>query len=75
MNEDQFVRDHLQGIAKSIKEQLPEGWTFFLFCAPADEREGRANYLSKMTRESALACMKEFIAKQSDGVGFGLHEP
>jgi len=75
MNEDEFVRDHLQGIAKSIAAQLPEGWSFFLLCAPAGEREGRANYVSKMTRESAIACMKEFIAKQTDSGVWGEHIP
>jgi len=75
VNEDQFVRDHLQEIARGIKAALPEGWALFVFCAPSNERPGRANYLSNMTRKSALACMKEFIAKQTDGTGFGTHEP
>jgi hypothetical protein len=75
MSEDTFVRDHLQGIAKGIKAQLPEGWAFFLFCAPVDERPGRANYVSTMTRDSAIEAMKEFITKQNDGVKFGEHEP
>ena len=75
MSEDQFVREHLQAIGHGIKAVLPEGWTFFLLCAPAGERPGRANYLSTMTRESAIEAMKEFIAKQQDGTGWATHEP
>jgi len=74
VNEDEFVRNHLQVIAKTIAAQLPDDWSFFLLCAPNGERKGRANYVSKMTRESAIACMREFIAK-TDDVGFGTHEP
>jgi len=69
------VREHLQQIANLVKANLPPGWTFFLLCTPVGERQGRANYVSKMTRESAIARMKEFIAEQTDSGVWGEHEP
>lgn len=73
MSEDTFVRDHLRVICRIVNKMIPEGWGLFLFCAPFDERPGRANYISTMTRETAIACMKEFIAKQQDGTGWAKH--
>jgi len=63
----------MQTIARSVEEQLPKGWGFFLFVAPFEENQGRANYCSTMTRETAIHAMKEFIIKAGAGEDWMKH--
>lgn len=55
--------DALRLIAGEVKRTLPPGYGFFVLVAPFDCTAGRANYVSNMTRETALLVMKEFLLR------------
>jgi hypothetical protein len=57
-------REFLNLAAKEIKARLPDNYEFILLAAPKGEGEGRRLvYISSMTRESAVNCLKEFLIK------------
>ena len=53
----------MQLIAKTVKEQLPQGFGFFIMVFPFGDVEGRANYVSDGNREDVIKMMKEFIIR------------
>jgi hypothetical protein len=55
--------DTMRLIAGDVKRSLPPGYGFFVLVAPFDSEDGRANYVSNMTRETALLVMKEFLLR------------
>jgi hypothetical protein len=53
----------MRRIADSVKCRLPAGYGFFVLVMPFDSTDGRANYVSNITRETALLAMKEFLLR------------
>jgi hypothetical protein len=62
--EDQ-IRAKLQGIAKQIKEELPDGFVFVLLVASIGEG-GTLLYVANCRRADALQVMREFTAVNSE---------
>jgi hypothetical protein len=70
---DANTRTHLQKIAHSVNEQLPEGWGFILMAFPYDEPNGRLNYVASCKREDGIKVVREWLKKQSNPDNFGKH--
>jgi hypothetical protein len=55
------IRQNLQEIARSIKKQIPNGFSFVLLVAEHGEG-GTTLYVADMQRADALQVMREFVA-------------
>lgn len=54
----------LQRAAELVDSALPDHHAFILMVTPFGEGKGeRLRYVSTMTRESAINCLKEFLIK------------
>lgn len=70
---DANTRTHLQEIAQSVDDQLPDGWGFILMAFPYNEPNGRLNYVAKCSREDGIRIVREWLSKQGNPEDFGKH--
>jgi len=57
-------REFLTLMARDLKARLPDNYSFILLAAPNEHQgDGRLVYTASMTRESAIAVMKEFLIR------------
>jgi hypothetical protein len=72
MNEkaDQSARNELQGIARYVRDRLPEKWGFVILAFPFGAL-GRLNYVANARREDIVRVMREFITMTE--ADFGQH--
>jgi hypothetical protein len=66
---------HLQAIARSVDEQLPEGWGFILMTFPFNEPDGRLNYVANCTREDGIRIVRKWAETARVSENFGKHLP
>lgn len=57
------VRGRMQDIGHAVDERLPEGFGFFVLVAPFNDPAGHSNYVSNITRETAIHLIKEWLIK------------
>lgn len=75
MSEDQeYIKEHLNEIAKQVNTMLPEGTGFILFAFDFGDEEGtrRMQYISNANREDAFKALQEFMTKINDQ-NYGKH--
>lgn len=59
-------KEYLKEAAKAVNAKLPDNHGFILLVAPYGEGENnRLTYISSMTRETAIAALKEWLIKSS----------
>lgn len=64
------VKSKMQGIAKNIESQLPEGFGFVVLAFPFGENEKKLlMYASNANREDVCHAMTEFIKKTENNYG------
>lgn len=64
------VKSKMQGIAKDVESQLPQGFGFVILTFPFSENEGNLlMYASNADREDVCKAMKEFIDKTENNYG------
>ena len=61
-NEEEFVKGKMQGIAKKVQDELPEGFGFVVLAFKFNEK-GQMLYVSNANREDVVTSMQEFIEK------------
>lgn len=74
MNEDQeYIKEHLSEIAKTIQDMLPKKSGFILFAFDFGEDDNRRmQYVSNAKREDAFTAIREFMQKINDE-NYGKH--
>jgi hypothetical protein len=59
-------KEYLKEAARAVNAKLPDNHGFILLVAPYGEGENnRLAYISSMTRETAIAALKEWLIKAS----------
>lgn len=70
-SEEEYIKGKLQGIAKNIDDELPEGFGFalltFKFNTEPDTSE--LMYVANANRQDIVKAMKEWIEKTEDNFG------
>ena len=66
--EEEIVKSKMQGIARKVKEELPEGFGFVVLAFKFNEK-GQMIYTSNANREDVVEAMKEFIEKTKNNYG------
>lgn len=57
------AKESIQAIAKSVQDQLPEGYGFFVLAFPFGDSQ-EAVYCSNARRDDIVKSMQEFIDRQ-----------
>lgn len=70
MNEsiEEIVKSKMQGIAKKVQDELPEGFGFIVLAFKFNAK-GQMMYVSNANREDVVISMKEFIEKTEQNYG------
>lgn len=68
MDQEEFVKGKMQGIAKKVQDELPEGFGFVVLAFKFNEK-GQMMYVSNANREDVVQSMKEFIEKTQKNYG------
>lgn len=64
------IKGKMQGIAKNIESQLPQGFGFVVLTFPFGENKGNLlMYASNANREDVCHAMTEFIQKTENNYG------
>jgi hypothetical protein len=71
---DANTREHMQQIARTVNEMLPDKWGFFIMAFPFNYEPGRMNYVSNAIREDVLKLMIEFIEKSVNPEDWAKHK-
>lgn len=66
--EEEIVKEKLQGIAKKVDAELPEGFGFIVLTFMFG-KQGQLMYCSNANRNDVVAAMKEFIDKTENNYG------
>lgn len=69
MNKDEEVKTKLQGIAKKIDSELPDGYGFCLLTFGFNNVGKELMYVSNAMREDIVQAMKEWIEKTEGNFG------
>lgn len=68
MDQEEFVKEKMQGIAKKVQDELPEGFGFVVLAFKFNEK-GQMLYVSNANREDVVTSMQEFIKKTQTTYG------
>lgn len=68
MEEEEIVKGKLQGIAKKVDAELPEGFGFVVFAFKFNEK-GQLMYVSNADRADVVKAMEEWIIKTAKNYG------
>ncbi len=70
-NEEEYIKSKLQGIAKNIDDELPEGFGFALLTFKFNTEPDTSDlmYVSNANREDIVKAMEEWIEKTKNSFG------
>lgn len=68
MEEEEFVKGKLQGIAKKVEEDLPKNFGFVVLAFKFNEK-GQLMYVSNDNRADVVNAMEEWIIKTKNNYG------
>jgi hypothetical protein len=68
MEEEEIVKGKLQGIAKKVDAELPEGFGFVVLAFKFNEK-GQLMYVSNADRADVVKAMEEWIIKTAKNYG------
>lgn len=68
MEEEEIVKGKLQGIAKKVDAELPEGFGFVVLAFKFNEK-GQLMYVSNADRADVVKAMEEWIIKTEKNYG------